>query len=190
MDAFLELPPLDLFPPLRPELFEADFELPLREALEPLRLADDPFDVPAPLEAVFLGAAFFGAAFLIALFIPLFFAAAFFGANLLAVFLGAAFLIALFIPPFFAAAFFGADFFAAAFLAPPFFTALLEPPLEDPLEVPLLEPRLELFEDDLEPLRDELLLAPLDEDLPPELLEADFLVAAFFVDFAILMGFE
>jgi len=88
-----------------------------------------------------------------------------------------------------AAAFFGADFFAAAFLIPPFFTAALEPPLEDPLEVPLLEPRLELFEEDLEPLREELLLAPLD-DLPPELLEADFLVAAFFVDFAILMGFE
>jgi len=41
----------------------------------------------------------------------------------------------------------------------------------------------------VEPLREELLLAPLD-DLPPELLEADFLVAAFFVDFAILMGFE
>ena len=54
----------------------------------------------------------------------------------------------------------------------------------------LPELRRELFEDDLEPLREELLLAPLDEDLPPELLEADFLVAAFFVDFAILMGFE
>jgi hypothetical protein len=89
-------------------------------------------------------------------------------------------------PPFLPTAFLG-----ALFLEAPFFAALFEPPLEDPFDAPLLEAlRLELA--DFEPPREEeLRLAPLDEDLPPpELLEADFLVAAFFVDFAILMGFE
>ena len=58
---------------------------------------------------------------------------------------------------------------------------LLMPP--EFFEAPLLEPpRLE--EEALRP-EDELLEAPFDEEaLPPELLEADFLLAAFLVDFA------
>ena len=170
----------DLFPPEeRPpeELLEAPFETLLREALEPPRLADDPLEAPflallfPPLEAAFFGAAFF---------VP-FFAVAF---------LGAAFLAAFFTPPFLAAAFFGALFLEVAFFIP-FLAALFLPPSEELFEAPLLElPRLELLEDFEPPRLEELLLALLDEDLPPpELLEADFSVAAFFFDFAIFNGF-
>ena len=160
-------PPLraDLFPleePPRDELFEVVLELPLREALEPPLLADDPLE-----------AAFFGAAFLIA----------FFATALFIAFFGAAF----FAPLFFAAAFLGALFFAAAFFIP-FLAALLAPPLEEVLEADLLPA---LFEDFEPPRRAAFLLADLDEDLlPPELLEADFFAAVFFFAFAILMGFE
>lgn len=65
--------------------------------------------------------------------------------------------------------------------------ALLLPP--ELFVAPLLEPsRLE--EEALRP-DDELLDAPFDEEaMPPELLEGDFLLAAFLVDFAMLMGFE
>jgi hypothetical protein len=172
---------LALEEPPRDELFEADFEPRLREALEPLRLADEPFEAPfpallfPPLDAAFLGAAFFGAAFLIPFFMPPFFAAAFLGAALFIAFFGAALFIA------FLAAFLGALLFGAAFFIP-LLVALFDSVL--PLRPELLE--------DFDRLRlEELLLALFDEDLPPPgLLEADFLVAAFFVDFAILMGFE
>jgi hypothetical protein len=54
---------------------------------------------------------------------------------------------------------------------------------------PLLEPPR--LEEEAPRLDDELLEAPFAEEaLPPELLEADFLLAAFLVDFAMLMGFE
>lgn len=69
----------------------------------------------------------------------------------------------------------------------PLLADLLLPP--ELFEAPLLEPP----RPEEEALRrgDELLDAPFDEEaLPPELLEADFLLAAFLVDFAMLMGFE
>jgi hypothetical protein len=109
----------------------------------------------------------------------------------------------------------GAAFFAGLFVDPLLVEedpprlddVLLDVPFEEPVlrdeellladlllppelfEAPLLEPpRLE--EEALRP-DDELLDAPFDEEaLPPELLEADFLLAAFLVDFAMLMGFE
>jgi hypothetical protein len=177
-DALFE-PPLfaaleeDLLPleePPREADFEAALEAPLREALELPRLADD------PLEAAFL-IAFFGAVFF----------TAFFGADLLIVFLGAAFLAA-FLGAAFLAAFFGALFLDAALFIP-FLAALFEPPREELLEA-ALPLRPELLEDFERPRLEELLLALFDEDLPPpELLEADFLVAAFFFDFAIFNGF-
>ena len=177
-DAFLE-PPLcapladDLLPleeALRDVDLEDALEPLLREALEPPPRADD------PLEAAFL-IAFFGAAFLAA-FLGAAFLIAFFGAAFLAAFFGAALL----------AAFFGALFLDAALLIP-FLAALFEPPREDLFEA-VLPLRPELLED-FDRLRlEELLLALFDEDLPPpELLDADFLVAAFFFDFAIFNGF-
>jgi hypothetical protein len=182
-DALFE-PPLfaaleeDLLPleePPRDVDFAAALEPLLREALEPPRLADD------PLEAAFL-IAFFGAAFFGAVFFT-----AFFGADLLIVFLGAAFLAA-FLGAAFLAAFFGALFLDAALFIP-FLAALFEPPREELLEA-ALPLRPELLEDFERPRLEELLLALFDEDLPPpELLEADFLVAAFFFDFAIFNGF-
>ena len=187
LDAFFE-PPLcapleeDLLPleePPRDVDFAAALEPLLREALEPPRLADD------PLEAAFL-TAFFGAAFLAAFFGAAFLIA-FFGAALLIAFFGAAFLAAFFGAAFLAA-FFGALFLDAALFIP-FLAALFEPPREELFET-VLPLRPELLED-FERLRlEELLLALFDEDLPPpELLEADFLVAAFFFDFAIFNGF-
>jgi hypothetical protein len=182
-DAFFE-PPLcapleeDLLPleePPREADFEAALEAPLREALELPRLADDPLE--AAFLIAFFGAAFFGAAFF----------AAFFGAALLIAFFGAALLIAFFGAAFLAA-FFGALFLDAALFIP-FLAALFEPPREELLEA-ALPLRPELLEDFEPPRLEELLLALFDEDLPPpELLEADFLVAAFFFDFAIFNGF-
>ena len=169
-------PDLDEEEPLRPLLFDAPLLAIPRLDDDLLPVLDEPVEPPALLAedllAIFLGAAF-----------------------LEAIFLGAAFL---------EAAFLGAAFFAAVFLEAAFLEADEDdfdaPPLEDldallfdapPLleeEPPLLEveepledepPRAEDFED-----------APFEEeDLPPELLLAAFLGAAFLVDFAILMGF-
>jgi hypothetical protein len=193
----LELPPREL-----PLLRGADFfeEEPPREALLPELLeADLPAaelreaDLPAAPPEDFLGAAFLGAAFLGADFLAApFFAAAFLGAAFLAAFLGAAFFNADFFPAaFFGADFFAADFFPAAFLGAAFFAAFFGADFlaavfleADFFDAPL--PEDEPRPDDLDPA---FLAAAFDEDLPPELLLADFFAAAFLVDFAILMGF-
>ena len=141
------------------------------------------FDVALP--AVFLATAFFAGALEEAFFIADFFVADFFSAA----FLGAAFLGAVFL----AAAFFEAPFFVAVFFAAVFFAGAFD-----------IEPRLLLiffdvdFEELARPAADVELLFFTADFLPAlclELLlvegfEPPFFAVAFFVAFAILMGFS
>ena len=160
------LPPADLLDPPRLELFEAALEPPEEdlEALEPPRDDDEPLLAEPPFLATAV------------LVLVLAEANPLLEVPLLALFEE---------PP--RPELLDADLETA--LEPPRDAPLLAPPRDDALflEAPLEEPpRLELL------LPDELLDALFDEDLPPprELLVADFLVAAFFVDCAILMGFK